>query len=442
MAKDAQPALPCPLPPDALGRFLLLPTVAMSLGWALRGTIGGGEIGALIPGAMVMLSLCWLLELERGVGTIVALGAIGISLGGQETYGQTIGFLHDPQTVAWGLVGLALKGGMWGLSGGALAGLAFMHARYRWAELICGLGLMVVLTLLGITYVDEPKLAYFSNRLDRPRAEVWVGLTLGALGLIGFLLLLQHEMITAKFAGAGWVAGAAGFGGGGLLIAAGAALPQPYFAWPWWKMMEFTFGALYGLGLGAITFRLRAELRSANATLSRDASRTVLGGPGLVMLSLLGLLVAVGPLWWDFTVPHRAAWSLLAPMLILIARVSNQLAWQLALSLTLSGFLRDALLQGVKTAQLPAGSSDWAVVVLVTLPVVIVVAWAELRSQLRAARALLGLAWLATLFGLIKIGLPFGPESEKLFVPAVFLLELLVTTGIVLTQGHKLRVYP
>ena len=42
--------------------FVLLPAVTMSVGWGLRGFIGGGSLGAMIPGALVALVLC------RGLG--------------------------------------------------------------------------------------------------------------------------------------------------------------------------------------------------------------------------------------------------------------------------------------------------------------------------------------------------------------------------------------
>ena len=48
---------------SALFRFIMFPAVAMMLGWGLRGYIGGGPFGAMIPGAMVAISLSMLLKL-------------------------------------------------------------------------------------------------------------------------------------------------------------------------------------------------------------------------------------------------------------------------------------------------------------------------------------------------------------------------------------------
>ena len=42
--------------------FIIFPAVSMLLGWGLRGHIGGGPFGAMIPGALVALSLCMLLR--------------------------------------------------------------------------------------------------------------------------------------------------------------------------------------------------------------------------------------------------------------------------------------------------------------------------------------------------------------------------------------------
>ena len=42
----------------SLASWILAPAVVMSLGWGLRGYIGGGPFGAMIPGALVALLLC------------------------------------------------------------------------------------------------------------------------------------------------------------------------------------------------------------------------------------------------------------------------------------------------------------------------------------------------------------------------------------------------
>ena len=85
----------------------------MMLGWGLRGFIGGGPFGAMIPGAMVALTLCWLYP-RRDVAMLAAFAAVGVGFGGEMTYGQTVGFIVKADTFWWGLLGLALKGAIWG----------------------------------------------------------------------------------------------------------------------------------------------------------------------------------------------------------------------------------------------------------------------------------------------------------------------------------------
>ncbi len=151
--------------------YLLLPAFAMSVGWGLRGFIGGGPLGAMIPGALVALTLCILLG-RRGAdaGVIAAFGAVGVGLGGQETYGQTIGLSFVPETHVWGLAGLALKGGVWGLAGGAILAIALQPRERPRRDVAVALAFLAAATHLGWKVVNEPKPIYFLNLYDRTRA--------------------------------------------------------------------------------------------------------------------------------------------------------------------------------------------------------------------------------------------------------------------------------
>lgn len=392
----------------------------------------------MIPGAMVTLCLCHLLGLNRSLGIVAAIGTVGVGLGGQETYGQTIGFLRTPETVAWGLTGLTIKGAMWGLSGGLVVGLGLMHTKYRLREIVVGLLVMIAGTVLGRLFIDEPKLAYFSHRLDQPREEVWVGVTVGAYALMVYLLWLRRETISTVFALVGLLAGGAGFGIGGACIAFGFTLPPPYRGWSWWKVMEFTFGALYGLGLGAVTYHFRLPLREPTTPMSESTPhRDPLEHASATTLTLLGSAIAVGGLWLNFTIPFRAPFSLVAPLLIMIALWSNRLAWHVALTMTISGFVRDFLKAGVERHWFDERLDDWLCVALVTLPIAATIAILQMKRRLTLMTALLGLTWLATLFGVIKVGLPHGGKGERVFVPTVFIVELLATTGLALAVRSK-----
>jgi hypothetical protein len=145
----------------------------MSLGWGLRGSIGGGSLGAMIPGAMIGLVLCLLLDRHSDSGLVAAFAAIGVGFGGQETYGQTVGLSLQAETFWWAIFGFVIKGAVWGLLGGAFIGIALDRQRDATAQLIAAFAIMVLGTWLGWLLVNSPKLIYFSNRLDKPREELW-----------------------------------------------------------------------------------------------------------------------------------------------------------------------------------------------------------------------------------------------------------------------------
>lgn len=218
----------------------LLPAVAMMLGWGLRGFIGGGPFGAMIPGAMVLLALK-LNKTPKDVSLLAAFAAIGIGFGGEETYGQTVGFVVKPETFWWGALGLGLKGAVWGALGAMIMALSTLPSPRL--VTIASL-LMLAATELGWRLVNQPKLIYFSNRLDRPREEIWAGFLLASIALA--LLLKQY-----RFAAWGAIGGFVGFGLGGVIHGI-----CNIFLGPWklhsWKYMEFTFGFFFGLALAHV----------------------------------------------------------------------------------------------------------------------------------------------------------------------------------------------
>lgn len=246
--------------------FIALPALAMMLGWGLRGHIGGGPFGAMIPGAMVALSISLLLKLPAAATSIVVVfGVFGIGLGGEMTYGQTLGFLRNPETVWWGTAGTTLKGAVWGLLGGAVFSLGFLFHRVPKKTIIYALLLMLGGFFLGFKLVNEPMLLYFSDPA-KPRAESWAALLFGAVVLIVYLkfkLKKEDYKLVLRFALFGLVGGGLGFGLGGFWIVLGSQLPEVVYS-DWWKTMEFTFGLLLGASLGWAAWKSRKEIQAGN----------------------------------------------------------------------------------------------------------------------------------------------------------------------------------
>jgi hypothetical protein len=248
--------------------YILFPAIAMMLGWGLRGHIGGGPFGAMIPGAMVALSLCILLELPASISSIIVVfGVVGIGLGGEMTYGQTLGFLRNPETVWWGILATTLKGAVWGLLGGVVLSVGFIFQNLPKKTIIVALLIMMGGMLLGFKVVNEPMLIYFSDPAN-PRSESWAALLFGAIALLVYLKFRTSKedfLIVTRFSIWGLIGGGLGFGLGGLWMVMGSRMPEGIVFHAWWKAMEFTFGLLLGAFLGFAAWLSRKKLK-ANST--------------------------------------------------------------------------------------------------------------------------------------------------------------------------------
>jgi hypothetical protein len=329
--------------------FVVFPGVAMLLGWGLRGYIGGGPYGAMIPGCFVALTICLLLDYKMETAAMAALfGAIGIGMGGNMTYGQTLGFLHEPETLGWGVLGCTVKGGVWGLLGGALLGVGLSRDRYSRKDVIIGLLLMVAAFHLGRELINEPKLIYFSNLEDRPRDESWAGMLFGAITLLAYLRLKADAAafrVPLKLALFGGLGGAIGFGGGCLFLAFG-----PPIKWiGWWKMMEFTFGLIFGaaLGLGAYTVREELKHSGQNGEMPPPAWKPVIFLVGLILgvfssYAVLSLLLPEDFLRSDSMfafitrkgIGMALSYAFIGALVLIIGLHSLHAAWQAAITLT------------------------------------------------------------------------------------------------------------
>jgi|GEM_PF-425324 len=356
--------------------WVILPAVVMSLGWGLRGYIGGGPLGAMIPGALIALVLCQNLGIPaRAAAAVTAFSAIGIGLGGEMTYGQTLGLLRDANTFWWGLLGTTLKGGVWGLLGGAVLGLGFFVNRLTSKSLLLALLCLLLGVVVGLHFINQPKLVYFSNPVDRPRDESWAGFLLGALALLAYLRKFEPDFarIAWAFAAYGAIGGALGFGGGSLLLAMQTRLPDEWRWLPCWKFMEFAFGAVFGAALGMAARSIHSRLSSvADPQLSQVAANQyrkasfdwpigALVGSLIVsgvFLGWLGYLQLLEANWQSEALgdPRRAiarvllGFTGLGCVLLLVSRRWDLVAWQVAISVTIAAaaidWQRDLLPRG------------------------------------------------------------------------------------------------
>jgi len=265
-------------PSPSLWSVILLTAMASGMGWGIRGQYGH-ETGAMIAGLLVGLVLVFRFCPQAAslpAARAVAWCTIGISFGGSMTYGQTVGLTHDPSLVGnwaalrWGMLGLAIKGGIWIGFAGVFLGMALSGFRYRLVELAALLAAMLPLLFLGFHLFNQPfdpvnkvlPRFYFSADWRwqpgaelKPRREYWGGLLLALVGVIAYAGWIRRDRLARNLALWAILGGALGFPLGQSL--------QAFHAWNrdlfrqawlagfdqhinWWNMMETTFGATFG----------------------------------------------------------------------------------------------------------------------------------------------------------------------------------------------------
>lgn len=306
------------------------------MGWGIRGQYGH-ETGAMIPGLLLGLVFAILFQsngsLNRAFFSIAWI-TLGISLGGSMTYGQTIGLTQNPpllgnsQAWAWGMLGLAIKGGLWIGFAGLFWGLS-VAKKPKPLEMVGIAFFLPVAFSLGCLWFHEPfqpelkKLPWIYFSADwrwglegdiKPRREVWGGLVLAFVGLCIWNLAVRRTPLPVQLGLWGLLGGAVGFPLGQCL--------QAYHAWHkadfavgfwaqwdpfinWWNTMETTFGGVMGaiLGLGAWVHQ-KSIVSSQNGNLQQPDPHWSLSLGEWGLLGLHGVLLV----WMEFGESRQVDW--------------------------------------------------------------------------------------------------------------------------------------
>ncbi|MCQ2462079.1 MAG: hypothetical protein MJ177_01580 [Clostridia bacterium] len=233
-------------------------SVAASYGWGMRGAVIGGEKGALLPGALIGMSIA----LFSGIDALrdnwqlyAAAGALAMGYGGFEPYAQTADFmLHDSAPYASMkkcFAGLFIKGANWfgiaagifSLSLGALSG-----KYYKTADIIILFALIPFIQLLGIKIFNKPfdrKNGVFPKiYFSRGSREEWGGNLLTMLAVFA-LAAIRKDFVTLIFVLTGIVFGGVGWFFSMWLCHKASKMKKRYV--DSWKIMEFAYGAVGGL---------------------------------------------------------------------------------------------------------------------------------------------------------------------------------------------------
>jgi len=216
---------------------VLFTAMAGGVGWGIRGQFGH-ELGAMIPGVLVSLTLVLLLcprAASRQVVLAVAWGTVAMGFGGNMTYGQTLGLTQNAPVIGnwealrWGLLGTTIKGAIWIGFAGLFLGMGLGGKRYRPLELLFLMIAAVSMYFLGMALLNAPfdpanktlPSIYFSASWHwqpdataaelEPRPECWGGL-LAALALtIAYTGGWRKDALAHRLALWGLLGGGLGF---------------------------------------------------------------------------------------------------------------------------------------------------------------------------------------------------------------------------------------
>jgi len=289
---------------------VLAAAAAGGMGWGIRGQYGH-ETGAMIAGVLVSLVLVVRLAPTAALlpaARAVALGTLAMGFGGSMTYGQTLGLTQNPPVIGnlaalgWGMLGVAIKGGLWIGFAGLFLGIGLSKRQTSWREMTALAVSLVGLFFLGIWFFNTPfdpasrslPSLYFSADWHwepdaenlKPRPEVWGGMLLALLGGWLWIGVVRGDQLARRLTAWGLLGGAIGFPAGQSLQA-GHAWNRAWFAaepWAsidsvmnWWNWMETTFGAVMAavLAVGLVRNRHliglpRAGLPSASLNRCSD----------------------------------------------------------------------------------------------------------------------------------------------------------------------------
>ena len=252
---------------DRIARALFV-GLAVGLAWGIRGDFGH-LIGAMYPGAILMLALAYVSGQDSALRSMPALAmasALGIGLGGNMSYGLLHGYAQADtfRNYSYGFLTLILQGGSWGFFGGALVGMILERDRAKWVDWAGGIGVMAGggLFLYGVVY------KVFGFDINPYRSNDALAHLGGAIGLFIWLACRKLPIATR--------ASMLGFVGFGLGMAGGRLMGnifqnlEGFFTTNHWNVMEMGCGMIGGFvfafGMLGVPFRERKS--ALNLTVS------------------------------------------------------------------------------------------------------------------------------------------------------------------------------
>ena len=255
--------------------FIFLCIIAMSYGWGMRGSILGGEKGAMLPGAFVGLLIArfsGIPALEENWFFLATAGACGFYLGGCQTYGDTLGLTFGgfgTDGFNRGLAGVFIKGFTWFSVAAEMLGVCIVSGggeHYSASDVIFTYLAAIPAYILGRALLNRPhrpkenvfpKLYFSKTRPEWWGGTLFVFLTFFILNIVrGDYFTVIYAPMVGLVAGFGWVLAQIvhvythphmKLKNGKFLL---GKLQEKYFI-DSWKFMECLLGGFGGLAMSA-----------------------------------------------------------------------------------------------------------------------------------------------------------------------------------------------
>ncbi len=306
--------------------FVLFAAIAVSYGWGMRGTIIGGEKGAMLPGAflgMIIAVFSGSSLLSSSPWLLAGVGAVGMYCGRNMTYAETLHLtMHEknpPHFLKNMFGGLFLRGGIWfGLFGGFISlFISAVSGTYVLWQILAFFGLLPVFAFVFYRIFNKPydkennlfPKIYFSIT----RKETWGGLLGILLEIIVFSVIFKDWSCLAMT--------------GGSFLSGGVGWFIAQFMQIWtkhpakngkrlfeklnqkkavdaWKIMECVFGFIGGGGT-ALTFILTKPLLAEKTELiDTNGLRSFIGNSTVItVLFVLYIVILAVDCVQYFVVP-------------------------------------------------------------------------------------------------------------------------------------------
>lgn len=243
---------------------MIISMIAGSYGWGMRGSIIGGEKGAMVPGALFGLCFSSLVNFKFWP-YFAAMGAFAMFQGGSCTYGETLRFILNNDfegefkgKMKHGLKGIFINGGNWfGVTCFYISLLYGYYTEiYSSVELAAAVLCVPVIQTIGEFIFNKPydkeKGKFPKLYYSLTRREEWGGNLL--LCVAGFIFaIVKKDVFTACAVIAGYISGGTGFCLGAYIFYYNRVPHDGKFVFGKyeenkkisnWKIMEHTFGTV------------------------------------------------------------------------------------------------------------------------------------------------------------------------------------------------------